>query len=371
MIRQGLPLAPSMYWARYWLQTSRPYEEAAPNAADNFDQHFFFDSQSRLSVKSRSPHILELTRTVCFCPDGRAKSPFWKHMMLCTWHFNLSLLFTAIYLITAATCQAGDKDKPDSIVPRFIYPSREGMQFFSQDTVNVSYHSDYENPTLYFWCTIGKTNNQLGKLEDFPSDSGWYFVRMPSGVDSDNCWFNLKAAEGEIKSVSFGLSSSEPTNAVVGPEAVESTASSSVEASETEAPTTSTRQTAPSTTPSNTSQTSLIPEEEEEDGDLEDQEPKALSTGVKVGIAASISLGVIGIAVLATIFANLRKRKRANSTEGVGSHQGSIHMIQGHQMAVHPGTFSPGAESNLAHWCQGSNGQYKLKSQTTLRYELP
>lgn len=201
---------------------------------------------------------------------------------------------------------------------------------------------------------------------------------MPAGFDSTNCWFNLEAAQGEINSVPFALSSSEPTNSIIGPEAAETTASSSVSASETEGPATSTTKTATSTTPSNEPQISPDQEEKEEeeedqerDEELEDQEPKVLSTGAKVGIAAGISVGVIGTAVLITILTNLRKRRSANSTKRISSHQDSIHMIQGHQMAVHPRAIPPGTESNLAYWCQGSKTQYTLENQATPRYELP
>lgn len=34
------------------------------------------------------------------------------------------------------------------------------MHFFSQDVVNISYHSDYAKPTLYLWCEIGRKTQQ-------------------------------------------------------------------------------------------------------------------------------------------------------------------------------------------------------------------
>lgn len=210
----------------------------------------------------------------------------------------------------------------------------------------------------------------VAKLEKFPSKSGWNAVRIPAGVDSDNCWFNLKAAQGEINSVPFALSSSEPTNSVIGPEAVETTTASTASSSDVEESATSTTLTAASTTLSNEPQSSPA-QEKEEDEDPEGQEPKGLSTSVKVGLAAGISLGVIGAAVLITIVANLRKREKTNGAKGTGPHHGSIDTIQGHQMTVHPGSHSPVAQSNLAYWCHGNKAQYTFESQATPRYELP
>jgi hypothetical protein len=82
-----------------------------------------------------------------------------------SWHLRLSALLGVLLLTAATLAEDDDKDekKPEFNVPRFIFPAAENLQFYSQDVVNISYYSDYKNPTLYFRCVIGDEGTKRRK----------------------------------------------------------------------------------------------------------------------------------------------------------------------------------------------------------------
>lgn len=43
----------------------------------------------------------------------------------------------------------------------FTYPVQTGLIFYEQDTVNVSYVSDIDNPSLWFFCREGENDENV------------------------------------------------------------------------------------------------------------------------------------------------------------------------------------------------------------------
>lgn len=38
---------------------------------------------------------------------------------------------------------------------RILYPDRHGLEFYSEDAINVSYETNFTEPFLYVWCVQG------------------------------------------------------------------------------------------------------------------------------------------------------------------------------------------------------------------------
>lgn len=43
---------------------------------------------------------------------------------------------------------------------RVLYPDRHGLEFYSEDAINVSYETNFTEPFLYVWCVQGVANRE-------------------------------------------------------------------------------------------------------------------------------------------------------------------------------------------------------------------
>jgi hypothetical protein len=204
-------------------------------------------------------------------------------------------------------------------------------------------------------------------LENFPSGDGWNVVRMPAGVDSDNCWFNLKASDKEFNSVPFALSSVEPTEVSQGSEPIESSDTSQT----TTASPTGTRDEAVRTgEPSPTTSIPPPPEGSSQTRPEEDKQANSdgqgMSMNVKIGIALGVALGVLGLVAMTAAVCMLRQRKRPH-----GKHLHDVQQRHEPRVIPHPSPQPHQVPAHLAEWYDGKRVPQKVERKPLPRFELP
>lgn len=60
------------------------------------------------------------------------------------------------YFLPLLTLLAGINGVNSQAQPiRILYPDRHGLEFYSQDAINVSYETNFTEPYLYVWCSQG------------------------------------------------------------------------------------------------------------------------------------------------------------------------------------------------------------------------
>ncbi|KAG9252671.1 uncharacterized protein F5Z01DRAFT_222407 [Emericellopsis atlantica] len=234
------------------------------------------------------------------------------------------------------------------------YPVEEGLVFHYEDTVNVSYATDYNKPTLWFcWrnstglqrfqqlasslflmqSSDQCTDNEYSYVayDDLTPKNGSYLVTIDREITADDCWFNVFQGSGDpgINSVTFSVSPSERSHSTtLGLESEPTTAISSTATAHAEA----TSAVKTSSTPTPTSAGA-------EDDD--DSSSGGLSTGAKAGIGVGAALAALGILALAVFF--WRRRGRASDTggsggDGIGSNGGGLHERSGLVQSWDPAT---------------------------------
>lgn len=203
-------------------------------------------------------------------------------------------------------------------------------------------------------------------LQDFPSNNGWNLVRMPSGVDSNNCWFNLQTSDDEFNSVPFSLSSAEQTEASKGSGPVETHDGSQTAAaspSETQGQVTGTEESVTTTT--STPQASSQAGSQEDKA--EDSDSQGMSESVKIGIAVGVSLGILGTVALISTSCMLRRQKKSPAA-------GCQPVEQSH--APHMVTYYSNPDpqqlpEHLREWYVGKPAPRKEERESLQVFELP
>lgn len=64
--------------------------------------------------------------------------------------------FLSLLILLAGITRGNSEAQPI----RILYPDRHGLEFYSEDVINVSYETSFTEPFLYVWCVQGVANRE-------------------------------------------------------------------------------------------------------------------------------------------------------------------------------------------------------------------
>ncbi|KUJ11606.1 uncharacterized protein LY89DRAFT_228276 [Mollisia scopiformis] len=190
-------------------------------------------------------------------------------------HLLLAVLCTFLSLMVSA----------DYHGVTFLFPI-DGLTLSHDDTVNVTYTSDFPVPLLYTFCRNSTDNNLITEVrESVPGFNGSELVQLK--------WPNISSCYWDLRpNTSYGYGANSPSINVLATSRPEPSTVGLAQVTATGAAETGSASSdgTPSSTPSSSSSSGL-------------------STGAKAGIGVGVALGVIIIAAVAGFFF-LRRRKQ-------------------------------------------------------------
>ncbi|KXJ89003.1 hypothetical protein Micbo1qcDRAFT_177492 [Microdochium bolleyi] len=186
---------------------------------------------------------------------------------------------------------------------KFLFPAEkeEGATFHFGDTLQVSWISNYTEPTLWLFCRRPNDNTPRAQWNERVAEfNGTQAIKL-SFKGMAGCWLNLKGKDEKtsINSINWRYDNNERGQTTIGPTSTsagpsQTSGSSASPTADLASTTTTPSPQAPNSSPS--------PSDSAETG---------LSTGVKAGIGAGA--GLAGLAIIAAIiFLLVRRRRRAD-----------------------------------------------------------
>ncbi|KAH8803495.1 hypothetical protein F5884DRAFT_805704 [Xylogone sp. PMI_703] len=189
----------------------------------------------------------------------------------------------------------------------FLFPT-SGLTLSLNDTVNVTYTSNFSVPLLFTFCanTTGENLKQQ-RVENVEPFNGSQLVQLQ--WEQPICWFDLRPNS----SAGFGANSPAVT-ILPTPRARPSTVGLPQSIPSSSTPPSPPASSSPSSTPSSSPSTTAT---------SSNQSSSGLSSGAKAGIGVGVALGVVLVGAAIFGFFFLRRRKASNSKASATSDRAS------------------------------------------------